>query len=97
MGQMDGYFTLGKQFMYSFPVLVAIFCVCSLLNIWQRIARSSFMKNVFLRYVRISLYPPTHVFYSCWPIKKLKIHIEDPRNILEEGALILKEGGLKSR
>lgn len=75
MGEMDGYFSLGKNFMYVFPVFVAIFCLCSLLNVWQRIFRSGFMKNLFV---------------SCWPLKKMKIHIDDPRQLMEEGAAILK-------
>lgn len=75
MGEMDGYFSLGKNFMYLFPVFVAIFCLCSLLNVWQRMFRSAFMKNLFT---------------SCWPLKKLKIHIDDPRQLMEEGAAILK-------
>lgn len=75
MGQMDGYFALGKNFLYIFPVFVVLLCLCSLLNVWQRVFRSAFMKNLFT---------------SCWPIKKLKIHVDDPRQLLEEGSIILK-------
>lgn len=75
MGQMDGYFGLGKSFLYGFPVLIVMFCLCSLLNVWQRFFRSAFMKNIFL---------------NCWPIKKLKVHVDDPRQLLEEGSAILK-------
>lgn len=76
MGKMDGYFALGAGFLYLFPMFVVIVCLCSLLNVWQRAFRSAFMKNVF---------------QSCWPIKKLKIHIDDPNQLLEEGSAILKQ------
>jgi hypothetical protein len=75
MGQMDGYFNLGKSFLYGFPVFIVIICLCSLLNVWQRFFRSAFMKKIFL---------------NCWPIKKLKVHVDDPRQLLEEGSAILK-------
>jgi len=75
MGQMDGYFKLGKNFLYMFPVFVLIVFLCSLLNVWQRSFRSAFMKNMFK---------------SCWPIKKLKIKVDDPSQLLEEGSAILK-------
>jgi len=75
MGQMDGYFNLGKNFLYIFPIFVVVFCLCSLLNVWQRAFRSAFVKSLLV---------------SCWPLKKLKVKIDDPRELLEEGSAILK-------
>ena len=105
MGEMDGFFKLGNNFMYLFPCFVALFCLCTMFNVWGRTARSSFMKNLFKKYDQLFLYSSSSLLtvspslrtgiystLSCWPIKKLKIHIEDPRNLAEEGATILRRG-----
>ena len=59
MGEMDGFFKLGNNFMYLFPCFVALFCLCTMFNVWGRTARSSFMKNLFKKYDQLFLYSPS--------------------------------------
>ena len=58
MGEMDGFFKLGNNFMYLFPCFVALFCLCTMFNVWGRTARSSFMKNLFKKYDQLFLCSP---------------------------------------